>query len=330
MENEPLVSVIIPVYNRPEFLEFVSIPGVIAQTYKNWELWVVDDGSTEDVKSVVEKFQKTNSNIFHLRQENKGDGAARNNGIRHARGDLIISLDSDDAFLPEMIGCMVQTLQEKGVDLIMCRSWVVDLSTRKVRNVRGAGPSCMLYKKSLFYTYGFYDEARALIGSGDTDLTIAWEIQNAKIGQFKMRDPLAICGQHGGQSTTYLPAVQILKTKACINKYINDKNTPRWFLGQQFCFMANFSILLDKREDAENFFKQSLLYDSGNLKAKILHAFSFLPIPVYKKIIYSARSMRDSVFRARVIIYIIKYFHLYQELRMARRRFLAFSEAKSA
>jgi glycosyltransferase involved in cell wall biosynthesis len=62
MEN-PLVSVVIPAYNRPDFLEKISIPSVFSQSYKNWELWVVDDGSTEDVKGIVEKFREKNSNI---------------------------------------------------------------------------------------------------------------------------------------------------------------------------------------------------------------------------------------------------------------------------
>jgi glycosyltransferase involved in cell wall biosynthesis len=86
------VSVVIPTYNRARLLP-AALDSVLAQTYRNWEIVVVDDGSTDDTEAVVGRYGDV---VRYVRQPNGGVGAARNTGIRHAQGDLIAFLDSDD------------------------------------------------------------------------------------------------------------------------------------------------------------------------------------------------------------------------------------------
>ncbi len=94
MDNKPLISVIIATYNRGECIKR-AIESVLTQTYKNIELIIVDDGSTDRTKEFVQSFL-SDPRIHYLKQENKGPSTARNNGIRASKGKYIAVLDSDD------------------------------------------------------------------------------------------------------------------------------------------------------------------------------------------------------------------------------------------
>ena len=97
MANNPFFSVIIPVYNRAAALAR-AIESVRAQTCQDFEIVVVDDGSSDNPRAVLDKIR--DGRIRYLRQENQGGGMARNTGINAARGRFIAPLDSDDVFLP--------------------------------------------------------------------------------------------------------------------------------------------------------------------------------------------------------------------------------------
>jgi glycosyltransferase involved in cell wall biosynthesis len=99
-KEKPLISIIIPTYNRASFLK-EAIESVLAQTYENWELIIVDDGSTDNTSELVKKF--TDKRISYLCQQNTGAPLARNKGIQKAKGDYIAFLDSDDIWLPQKI-----------------------------------------------------------------------------------------------------------------------------------------------------------------------------------------------------------------------------------
>ena len=88
-----LVSIIIPVYNSENFID-KAIESVLNQTYQNFEIIVIDDGSTDKTKEVIQSFQ--DKRILYEYQENSGPAAARNNGIKISNGELLAFLDSDD------------------------------------------------------------------------------------------------------------------------------------------------------------------------------------------------------------------------------------------
>ncbi len=110
------VSVIIPTYNRESFIER-SINSVLNQTYKDMEVLVVDDGSTDNTRDVVAKILDTRVRYFY--KENGGVSSARNFGFENSKGVYISFLDSDDLFLPEKIGFQVDAL-EKNRDYDIC------------------------------------------------------------------------------------------------------------------------------------------------------------------------------------------------------------------
>jgi len=107
--HQPFFSVIIPVYNRAGPLR-EAIASVLAQSFQDFEIVVVDDGSTDDPKSVVEKF--ADPRIRYFRQPNGGGGAARNRGLDEAEGVFVAFLDSDDLFLPHHLASMHALLED--------------------------------------------------------------------------------------------------------------------------------------------------------------------------------------------------------------------------
>jgi Glycosyl transferase family 2 len=112
--NQPLVSVIIPAYKVAPFLA-ETLESVFAQTFSDFEVIVVNDGSpdTDEMEKVIEPYR---DRIVYLRQENRGAGAARNAGLRSARGRYVAFLDGDDIWLPEFLSEMVSFIE--GYDLV--------------------------------------------------------------------------------------------------------------------------------------------------------------------------------------------------------------------
>jgi glycosyltransferase involved in cell wall biosynthesis len=100
--DRPRVSVITPAYNSARFLPD-TIQSVRNQTFADWELLVVDDGSTDETVSIVERAAQDDARIRLLRQSNAGPSSARNRGMQEARGAYFAFLDSDDQWLPEFL-----------------------------------------------------------------------------------------------------------------------------------------------------------------------------------------------------------------------------------
>jgi glycosyltransferase involved in cell wall biosynthesis len=108
--NQPEVSIIIPVYNHAIFLD-EALKSIFAQTYQNFEIIVVDDGSTDDTANVLQPLTEQGL-IRYIYQQNQGVSAARNRGIVEAKGKYIAFLDSDDLFEPEKLEVQVNYLQD--------------------------------------------------------------------------------------------------------------------------------------------------------------------------------------------------------------------------
>jgi glycosyltransferase involved in cell wall biosynthesis len=106
----PKVSVIIPTYNYGKYIK-KAIDSVLAQTYRDFEIIVVDDGSTDNTRQIVNNIKS--KKIRYLYKENGGPGSARNYALREASGDLLAFLDADDFFHPENIATKVGILNKR-------------------------------------------------------------------------------------------------------------------------------------------------------------------------------------------------------------------------
>lgn len=102
MEKQPKVSVIMPVYNTGKYLR-ECLDSLLAQTLTDFELICVDDGSTDDSLAILQEYAENDNRITILQQNHALAGAARNLGMRHAKGEYIIFEDSDDLFHPQML-----------------------------------------------------------------------------------------------------------------------------------------------------------------------------------------------------------------------------------
>lgn len=112
--SNPLVSVIMAVHNR-EMSVARAINSVLAQTYRNFELIVVDDGSTDGTREVVERFDPP---VTVISQPHAGVYVARNRALRHARGELVAFIDSDDAWMLDKLALQVPLMRRPEVGLV--------------------------------------------------------------------------------------------------------------------------------------------------------------------------------------------------------------------
>ncbi len=126
---KPLVSVIIPVYNGDRYIA-QAIESILAQTYTNYEIIVIDDGSTDNTRDRLQPYWHQ---IRYFYQENQGVAAARNRGISESNGELVAFLDQDDFFLPHKLEVQVAGWDANPLLAIVNSGWrVVDLDGREI------------------------------------------------------------------------------------------------------------------------------------------------------------------------------------------------------
>lgn len=119
MQEQPLVSIVIPVYNVRKYIG-ETLGSVLSQTYSNIEIVVVDDGSTDGSSEVIEEFCRTTHRIQYIHQPNSGVSEARNAGIRASKGQYIAFLDGDDLWLPSKLEKQIARIKETGMDACYC------------------------------------------------------------------------------------------------------------------------------------------------------------------------------------------------------------------
>ena len=140
MSKRPLVSVVIPVFNGASFVAR-AVDSVRAQTCKDWEIIVVDDGSTDNTQAVLSGFPRS-SGIVCLHQKNTGPAQARNFGIQSARGEYIAFLDCDDLWFPDKLEAQLAILRgNPQTGLVHSNYEVIGPHGQVIKRAR-AGQSC--------------------------------------------------------------------------------------------------------------------------------------------------------------------------------------------
>ena len=200
--KKPLVSVIIPAYNCAQFIN-ETLDSVYRQTYRNIEIIVIDDGSTDNTKAILAPHI---GNIQYFYKENSGTAGARNTGILKAKGELIALLDNDDIWYPEKIKLQVSVAQnnpeiglvftdgkifdKSGIlkDTIIARrlqKWIQQNKTENGQVVKGcildhiyfenliSSATSVLIKRECFDQVGFFDENIIIADDFDMWLRIA-------------------------------------------------------------------------------------------------------------------------------------------------------------
>lgn len=169
------VSVIVPSYNYGHLIS-ETLDSVLSQTYQDWECIIVDDGSTDNTRQVVEKYVKPNGRFKYLHQKNKGLAGARNTGILNASGEYIQLLDADDLLHPEKIRFQLDFCLNQKSLISYCETvqvsdnvtnqWIdyigpVDDMLDRLYNFWLPYPisvHSLLIKRTIFEQYGGFDE----------------------------------------------------------------------------------------------------------------------------------------------------------------------------
>lgn len=130
--HAPAVSVVMPAYNAERFI-WETINSVISQTYTDWELWVIDDCSTDSTREIVEELASQDSRINLVRNEkNVGVADTRNRGFDLCNGRYVALLDSDDVWFPDKLDRQMRLAEETGADIIYCSYKMIDEHGRPV------------------------------------------------------------------------------------------------------------------------------------------------------------------------------------------------------
>ncbi len=215
MKEYPKVSIILPIYNGGEHSR-TSIESCLRQTYPNFELVIVDDGSADETPEIIRSYQDPRiRSVRH--KKNRGLPMALNTGFAHATGDYLTWTSHDNEFLPEAVEEMVAALEgDRSVDLVYTDVWIRSLETGKkvlrkspdrldlsVENQVGA---CFLFTRRVYETIGGYDPKYKLVEDYEYWIRICQRFRAVRLPR-----SLYIYGEHGKSLTrTQAPSIFFL------------------------------------------------------------------------------------------------------------------------
>ncbi len=240
----PLVSIILPTYNGAAIISR-AISSVLAQEYENWELIIVSDGSTDDTKSVIENFSRTEKRIvFVTNEHNEGIQKTLNNGIRVAKGEYIARIDDDDQWVdPLKLSAQVDFLEQNpeyvlvGTDATVADENGVVLSknimpkTDKAIRAKILSKNCFLHstilvKKSVVDTVGGYSEEKDTRHAEDYDLWLKMGAEG-KFANLEMKSTILMT--HSNSLTSQNRVSQARHVFHCV--IVHRKRYPNFLFG---------------------------------------------------------------------------------------------------
>lgn len=147
-----IVSVIVPVYNGEKYLKS-CIESIIDQSYKELEIIVINDGSTDNTSKILKEIARTDNRIIHIEQKNKGVSSARNRGIELSKGEFITFVDCDDTIKKNYVKSLVEKAICDNLDIVTCG--YTDISIYGNFNLNDFYKDNSILKKSEFINYIF-------------------------------------------------------------------------------------------------------------------------------------------------------------------------------
>lgn len=132
--EQALVSVILPVYNKIKYLP-TTLPSLLSQTYRDFELIAVDDGSTDGSGDFLDRLAKTDSRVKVIHQPNAGVSAARNAALDRASGDYIVFADADDTVCPDWLEVLAKEAETSGADIVVSGFFSTDSNGKALDTV---------------------------------------------------------------------------------------------------------------------------------------------------------------------------------------------------
>jgi len=282
----PKISIIIPTYNRANLLA-KSINSVLSQTYKDFELIVVDDGSTDNTSEIVENFKKNDVRIVYIHIDNSGGPAhPKNIGIKKAQGEYIAFLDDDDEWMSTKLEKQISLFENNKDDLaiVSCDSVVIDdrgeiaVKTSKITNYglrdllikNSIFTGTVLMKASAIQNMDLFDEQLKFLE--DWDMWIRILADNKKIEFY----PEILFKYNIGNANTTKNVSDTKKIEAL--EYVYKKNIflyEKYKISHVIMFRIAIKYYLAKKyEESRRYFKQSIFKNKTYLLAYIGYFFS--------------------------------------------------------
>jgi len=265
LNKDMIISVVIPVFNGEHFIAS-AIESVLAQTYKNVEIIVVNDGSTDGTEEILKGYQDKITLLF---QKNAGQSSARNYGIKKAKGQFIALLDADDLFVSNKLVKQMDLISKNNLEICCSEFETIDENDAFIRNVSVPAldmnqaldkflegnficTSTMIFKKDLFEKLEGFDVN--LQGAEDGDLWFRMLTTGARLGC--VRENLLKYRLHSGnysknffkmmqfRNKVHLRQYEYLKSKNMLNGKVSNQLLADSF-AKQLSFEAAKFVLLD-------------------------------------------------------------------------------------
>ena len=292
----PAVSVIIPTYNRGYCLAR-AVTSVLGQSFADFELIVVDDGSTDDTAAVLAGFGDPRLRVVR-HPTNRGVGATINTGIREAAADLIALQDSDDEWLPEKLARQVAVMQAGGAGLgvVYCDQWRFRSGERTYfasphltpadgivfdRALDDAlyniGNQSLLIRRRCFDEVGLYDES--LRRNEDLDMLIRI---SRRFHFHHIPEPLLNYNVTADSVTARGEAEGIRTQEALFDKYLDDLRRNPALLAKRAYWIGSFHMRMGEAAKGRAFLGKAARAQPGNLRYRVAWLLSLLGRPAYR------------------------------------------------
>lgn len=253
----PLVSVIIPAYNAAKTLEY-TVESVFEQTFQDFEIIIVNDGSTDDTLLIAESIAETDSRVNVISQSNAGVASARNNGIRAAKGDYVALLDADDLWVAHKLERQIEVLtggDGKEVFAVQSGAFFVN-DNLEVISVRPCAPgkdalletllfqnmpnnmSTLVIKRSKFNEMGYFDTELEILEEWDMAIKAA-RFCNLK----SIEEPLSLYRVYEGNRSRNLE-IHIKPGFLVLKRLFEDPSLPEHIRRRKRLIYAHFYTML--------------------------------------------------------------------------------------
>jgi len=288
--NEPLVSVVIPLFNKENYIE-ATLQSVVNQTYGEIELVIMDDSSTDKSYQLAEAFLQSHSqrfrNIKIRSRRNTGQAGARNDGIASAEGEYVAFLDADDVWHPEKLEKQVDLLERHShLDIVFCNYMMLfptASSTKAVRFVPlqqkirnwlltsgygGAMESTAVIRKSSLVSYGSFDEELQMCGGLDLAFRMSVNDSSDCVDEYLCGYRITPTGWHNNKKDLMISYEALMKKKHLYGPFEPSMrrnltlHLQLWNLRRGFSKVNVIELLQEVRESPRSafvYFGQTLL-----------------------------------------------------------------------
>jgi len=304
MKKNPTVSVVIPTYNREQLIDR-SIESVLSQTYQDFEIIVVDDASTDNTKAVINSFD--DDRIRYVRHsENKGEAAARNTGIKIARGEYIAPQDSDDEWFPQKLAKQIELLKNTSpkVGVAYTGFWKIENNektyipfswvNRKEGDIHKEllkgnfiGSPATLIKKECFKKAGMFDERLFHL--------VDWEmwLRVSKYYHFKFIDEPLLVAHYGSDNVSTNQSEFIKAQELILKKHFEDFSKDKELLVTYYVYIGDLLISVRDVKKGRSYLIKALKVSPLNIKLLLVALLTFFGQSLYNKAIGTYQKIKN-------------------------------------